>query len=277
MKLSVVFWNNHSDLCIEQALTEDIARSVMVYEAKSFTQVLELLEKHPSIEMLLTTLHPTDLQTLCNFQQLQQRYPDVALVAIVDSMLRIPNVMNILRRLVERAEQTSNAETTPQYATGASELTDIIDCDSSINSENSFLNESPYIASDSYSPMQDSDYKPSSPQMSQPLGMENIAEPVGHSSPYLVNPDGNIDPRCHLTPRQVDVLYLLMRGKSNKEIARILDLSEGTVKIHCMAIFRELGVNNRTQAAIRAEQLLPKLQSHWGGNRPPLSNANYGV
>lgn len=57
-----------------------------------------------------------------------------------------------------------------------------------------------------------------------------------------------------LTPRQQDVLYLIREGQSNKQIARALDLSEGTVKIHCMAIFRELGVSNRTQAAILAEK-----------------------
>lgn len=53
-----------------------------------------------------------------------------------------------------------------------------------------------------------------------------------------------------LTPRQIDVLERVYQGKSNKVIARELDLCEGTVKIHCMAIFRELGVINRTQAAI---------------------------
>ncbi len=65
---------------------------------------------------------------------------------------------------------------------------------------------------------------------------------------------------CHLTPRQQEVLHCLMLGKSNKIIARELDLSEGTVKIHCMAIFRELGVSNRTQAAMLAEQLFPQNQ-----------------
>lgn len=60
-----------------------------------------------------------------------------------------------------------------------------------------------------------------------------------------------------LTPRQMDVLAQIKNGKSNKEIARALRLAEGTIKIHCMAIFRELGVSNRTQAAIRAAQLLP--------------------
>ncbi|MEE4379298.1 MAG: response regulator transcription factor [Candidatus Competibacteraceae bacterium] len=56
-----------------------------------------------------------------------------------------------------------------------------------------------------------------------------------------------------LTPRQEDVLQLIRKGKSNKEIARSLSMAEGTVKIHCMAIFRELGVTNRTQAALIAE------------------------
>lgn len=56
-----------------------------------------------------------------------------------------------------------------------------------------------------------------------------------------------------LTPRQVEVLDLIRMGNSNKQIARHLGVAEGTVKIHCAAIFRYLGVSNRTQAAIAAE------------------------
>ncbi len=62
-------------------------------------------------------------------------------------------------------------------------------------------------------------------------------------------------PSNPLTARQMEVLYLLRDGKSNKEIARTLRLAEGTIKVHCMAIFRELGVVNRTQAAIAAERI----------------------
>lgn len=58
-----------------------------------------------------------------------------------------------------------------------------------------------------------------------------------------------------LTPRQDEVLSLLRLGMSNKEIARKLEVAESTVKFHCIAIFRQLGVSNRTQAAIRAEEL----------------------
>ena len=57
------------------------------------------------------------------------------------------------------------------------------------------------------------------------------------------------------TPRQADVLTLLAKGQSNKEIARELDLAESTVKIHVAAIFRELGARNRTQAVVLAQKL----------------------
>ncbi len=54
--------------------------------------------------------------------------------------------------------------------------------------------------------------------------------------------------------RQADVLRLLVEGKPNKEICRMLDLSESTVKTHLAAIFRKLGVNSRTQAVVAVAQ-----------------------
>lgn len=58
-----------------------------------------------------------------------------------------------------------------------------------------------------------------------------------------------------LTPRQWEVARLLQKGKSNKEIGRILGLSPETVKVHLTAIFRALGVNNRTRAVMELERL----------------------
>ncbi len=57
-----------------------------------------------------------------------------------------------------------------------------------------------------------------------------------------------------LTPRQKDVLRLLAKGKANKEIARELDLAEGTVKIHLAAVLRFLKARNRTEAAVLASR-----------------------
>jgi DNA-binding NarL/FixJ family response regulator len=59
-----------------------------------------------------------------------------------------------------------------------------------------------------------------------------------------------------LTPRQRGVLALLVQGKSNKAIARDLDLGEGTVKVHMAALFRSLGVRTRTAAAVAGGRLL---------------------
>jgi DNA-binding NarL/FixJ family response regulator len=57
-----------------------------------------------------------------------------------------------------------------------------------------------------------------------------------------------------LTDRQAEVLRQLCRGLSNKEISRALNLSEKTTKAHITAIFRTLGVVNRTQAAAAARR-----------------------
>ena len=61
--------------------------------------------------------------------------------------------------------------------------------------------------------------------------------------------------RTLLTPRQRDVLAMLRQGKSNKEVARDLNLAEITVKLHVTAILRSLGCENRTQAAILAARM----------------------
>ena len=53
-----------------------------------------------------------------------------------------------------------------------------------------------------------------------------------------------------LTERQIEVLALMMQGKSNKEICRILKLAEPTVKNHVAAILKALKVKNRTEAAM---------------------------
>jgi len=59
-----------------------------------------------------------------------------------------------------------------------------------------------------------------------------------------------------LTARQREVLSLLARGNSNKEIARALGIAEATTKIHMAALLRGLGVRNRTEAAYRAGNLV---------------------
>lgn len=73
--------------------------------------------------------------------------------------------------------------------------------------------------------------------------------------PARRDPAGRDHPAAQpLTERQMDVLRLLSRGASNKEIARTLDLSEKTVKAHVTAVLTRLNVTNRTQAAVAARE-----------------------
>jgi DNA-binding NarL/FixJ family response regulator len=58
-----------------------------------------------------------------------------------------------------------------------------------------------------------------------------------------------------LTKRQREVLQLLARGMSNKQIARALKIAEATTKIHMAALLRALGARNRTEAAYKAGNL----------------------
>jgi DNA-binding NarL/FixJ family response regulator len=58
-----------------------------------------------------------------------------------------------------------------------------------------------------------------------------------------------------LTGKQSEVIFLLIRGMSNKVIGRELDLAEPTVKSHVTAILNKLKVANRTQVVYKANQL----------------------
>jgi DNA-binding NarL/FixJ family response regulator len=86
---------------------------------------------------------------------------------------------------------------------------------------------------------------------------------AGHGTAPARSPSvpGSVDgPRLSpadvgLTERQVAVLALMMRGKSNKAICRELDLAEPTVKNHVTAILKSLKVTNRTEAVIKVGEL----------------------
>jgi DNA-binding NarL/FixJ family response regulator len=65
-----------------------------------------------------------------------------------------------------------------------------------------------------------------------------------------VRREGDHDTGVALTPRQAAVLEKLVEGKSNKQIARELAISDMTVKVHVTAILRSLGVETRAQAIV---------------------------
>jgi DNA-binding NarL/FixJ family response regulator len=83
------------------------------------------------------------------------------------------------------------------------------------------------------------------PELATQLLRRMAGEPNGETS----------GPPGRLTPRELEVLRLLARGLTNREIGRELSLSLGTVKAHIEHIIAKLGVSDRTQAAVRAVEL----------------------
>lgn len=77
-----------------------------------------------------------------------------------------------------------------------------------------------------------------------------LLQHLADEGPY---PSGALHER--LTPRELEVLGLLTQGQTNRDIARNLGVSAGTVKIHVQHIIGKLGVSDRTQAAVRAVEL----------------------
>lgn len=92
------------------------------------------------------------------------------------------------------------------------------------------------------------------------VGILMRVEPGGLEQPAADgadNPPTGLDgllPVGHLTPRQQEILMALKKGELNKEIGRQLGIRESTVKIQLKAIYRHLGVSNRTQAAVVANR-----------------------
>lgn len=74
----------------------------------------------------------------------------------------------------------------------------------------------------------------------------------GYSNTYGINRNKE------LTEREFEVLLNIVDGLSNKEIADKLCITHHTVKAHLTNIFRKLGVENRTQAAVAAKSLNQK-------------------
>jgi DNA-binding NarL/FixJ family response regulator len=103
-----------------------------------------------------------------------------------------------------------------------------------------------------------------------PRAVRNLFEgTMRNDGPETTEPNPLRD--AGLTRRESDVLHLLAGGASNREISRQLFLSEKTVKAHLAAVFRKLGVSNRTQAAMAAVSMGLGPPGFMAGIRAPLA------
>lgn len=90
----------------------------------------------------------------------------------------------------------------------------------------------------------------STPPHAAPDAAPNAAHTGGFADSELGAEDA-----INLPPRQLECLLKMVQGKSNKVIARELNVGESTVKSHVSLAFRALGVNNRTEAVFKAARL----------------------
>ncbi len=109
-----------------------------------------------------------------------------------------------------------------------------------------------------------------------PRAVRNLFE-VGHQAPERSEQQTPRVQDAGLTRRETDILELLAHGCSNREISRTLFLSEKTVKAHLAAIFRKLGVSNRTKAAMVAVSMGMGSLNLVPGPVPPVSSSTENV
>ena len=81
-----------------------------------------------------------------------------------------------------------------------------------------------------------------------------VLDEATHREPATTN--GAPGPET-LTPRELEVLQMISSGLTNAEAARRLQLSVHAIKFHLAAIYRRLGVTNRTEAAVMYLRSLP--------------------
>ncbi|MFJ8475988.1 LuxR C-terminal-related transcriptional regulator [Kitasatospora sp. NPDC094011] len=81
-----------------------------------------------------------------------------------------------------------------------------------------------------------------------------------------------------LTPREHQVLVYVGQGLSNLEIARILTVSENTVKTHVSRVLAKLGLRSRVEAALRARSVRPGQRAgHRGRSTDPIRHTQMGI
>jgi DNA-binding NarL/FixJ family response regulator len=122
-----------------------------------------------------------------------------------------------------------------------------------VHNEIKYLVKATEIGVDGYI-MKDADYEDLRSAVLTVYNGERYIQPklIPYLNHYLINKENSKDIIDSLTKREVDVLRLLAKGGSNRDIAVQLDISERTVKNHILSIFKKINVTDRTQAAIFA-------------------------
>ena len=203
------------------SVLRELRSDAVVLEAASCQQGMDLMREHADVSLILLDLRLPDRDGFDMLAVLRETYPAVGVV-----MLSAFNDRdNVVRALDQGALGFISKTSSRDVLLGALRLV---------------------LAGGVYIPPEILSAAPSS------AGAAPQAKPPDSGPPPSPTDLG-------LTERQVDVLALMMLGRSNKLICRALDLAEPTVKNHVSAILKALKVSNRTEAVLAVAALGWKL------------------
>ncbi len=211
----------------DHELVRDGVRSVLlrmnassdVYEAFSASSALECINKHKDFDLVLLDMYLPDSTNLDLLSQLKKKLPCSPVIILSAS----ENINDIKKAIELGAKGFITKSSTNQVIISAIQLV----LSGGVYLPSILLEQSLLISNNNAS-----------------LGLQSNSS--AEDALELINA---------LSKRQLDVLNLLKNGCSNKEIARILSLSEVTVRVHMTAVFKTLKVANRTQAALLISQI----------------------
>ncbi len=198
-----------------QGVFKKLRRDAVVLEASDYEQATQALGKHPDVSLVLLDLTLPDRDGFEVLAELRERYPNIAIVVV--SAVQDPG--NVIKALDLGARGYI-----PKSAMG-----DVI-----INALRLIMSGGIYVPPEILA----------GKDLSNSVTIHLARDRSRASSAYM-----------GLTDRQLDVLALMMEGKNNKTICRMLDLAEPTVKNHVTAILKALKVSSRTEAVVAANNL----------------------
>jgi DNA-binding NarL/FixJ family response regulator len=210
-------------VCDDHALMREAMRGVLkelvpdacVIEAADGRQMTRLIEQDPQLDLLLLDLNLPDQDGLSLLRNLRESHPEITIVVLSAFQDR-----ETVRRSLGLGALGFIPKNTER---------DVV-----LNALRLVLSGGIYI------PVQ---------------ALDGAGAAQSGSSSSAGDLRGRLPPRLGLTDRQIEVLALVMQGKSNKAISRTLGLAEHTVKNHMTAILKALQVTSRTEAVIAVGKL----------------------
>lgn len=213
-------------------LLRPLMAELQISEAGSCEQALELLSQAPAMDLVLMDLGLPGMPGYEGIALLRERYPGLPVVALSSA----DDMDSVLRAIDAGAMGFIPKSSNSSVLVQALRL---------VMAKGIYLPPSVFLSGRNV-PAQAAALP--RPTLSGAGGLQS--QPAGGAMPPPKRAED-----LGLSPRQVQVLYLLLQGKSAKLICRELDLSASTVKAHTSAVLRALNVTTRTQAVVVASRL----------------------